>query len=286
MERKRFRKTASPHGAASRLVVCAAVILLAAVIKLCFGGTQLHRDVSAAVHGDMDIRAAVEALGRAVGGEAEIISVFKEILQPPAESVSAQETEPAEEAASGDNAEVQRLRQLQNTAELERLSFEMSAAELSDDTKAESFVIPPPSYCSYEKAAIPFKYTPPVYGVVTSPFGYRDHPVGGEAGFHSGMDIAAAQGTKVQAFADGTVLQASTNRVYGKFVLIEHEGGIRSFYGHNSRLCVKDGERVRMGQKIAEVGSTGLSTGPHVHFEVRRGNIRLNPRHYISPDRI
>lgn len=174
----------------------------------------------------------------------------------------------------------------QEKAEVEALSFQMSDAELADDTKPVPFVIPPPSYCSYNKVNVGFKHVTPVYGIMTSPFGYRDHPVGGNASFHTGMDIAANSGTAVQCFADGTVLEASRNKVYGNYVLVQHENGIRTFYGHNSKLVVKKGQKVKLGQKISEVGTTGLSTGPHLHFEVRNGNIRLNPKFYVSLNRV
>lgn len=169
---------------------------------------------------------------------------------------------------------------------VEALSFSMSEEELFDDTEAKPFKIPPPSSCSYEKKEIKFKYTSPLRGVITSLFGYRDHPIMDDANFHTGLDIAAKSGSTIVSFADGKVIDAGKNNTYGNYLLIEHSGGMRSFYGHNSKLTVKKGQKVKLGQKIAEVGSTGMSTGPHLHFEIRSGNIRLDPSLYISPENV
>ena len=122
----------------------------------------------------------------------------------------------------------------------------------------------------------------PVEGVISSMFGPRNPTTDTVPKNHTGIDIAAKSGTAVKCFADGKVLEAKYNDTYGNYVLIEHSNGIRSFYGHNSKLNVKRGASVKKGQKIAEVGTTGLSTGPHLHFEVRNGNKRLDPTHYIK----
>ncbi|MDI6869901.1 MAG: peptidoglycan DD-metalloendopeptidase family protein [Bacillota bacterium] len=121
----------------------------------------------------------------------------------------------------------------------------------------------------------------PVRGRVTSDFGWRVHPVFRSRRFHSGLDIAAPHGTPVAAAAGGTVILSGWVGGYGKTVIIDHGGGISTLYGHNSTLLVKEGELVRAGQTIAKVGSTGISTGPHVHFEVRRDGEAVNPRDWL-----
>ena len=102
--------------------------------------------------------------------------------------------------------------------------------------------------------------------------------------FHTGIDIAAPEGSAISAFADGTVLQVGYNQIYGNYVLIEHSNHYRSFYGHSSKLLVKKGQKVSIGQEIAKVGTTGLSTGPHLHFEVRHGDKRLDPAKFVRPN--
>ena len=116
----------------------------------------------------------------------------------------------------------------------------------------------------------------PIHGPVTSEFGPR------WGGFHPGIDIAAAYGTPIKAAKAGTVILASWYGGYGNFVLIDHGGGIVTGYGHQSRMAVSDGQQVSQGQVIGYEGSTGFSTGPHVHFEVRVDGTPQNPRNFES----
>lgn len=95
------------------------------------------------------------------------------------------------------------------------------------------------------------------------------------------MDIAVPSGTAVHAAAAGKVCLASWYGGYGNAVMIDHGGGLKSLYGHNSRLNVRVGQRVSQGQTVAHSGSTGRSTGPHCHFEVRRNGVAVNPRNYL-----
>ncbi|MDP1028609.1 M23 family metallopeptidase [Sphingomonas sp. KR1UV-12] len=118
----------------------------------------------------------------------------------------------------------------------------------------------------------------PVAGRVTSNFGMRMHPLLGFMRMHKGMDIAAAYGTPILAARDGTVASAGRNAGYGNFVKLNHAGGLASGYGHMSRIAVRGGQHVRQGQVIGYVGSTGMSTGPHLHWEVWRNGQSINPR--------
>ncbi len=121
----------------------------------------------------------------------------------------------------------------------------------------------------------------PVKGWVTSGFGMRHSPFTGKLKMHEGLDIAARTGTSVGAAADGIVSQAETVPGYGKLVVIDHGYGFKTYYGHNSKIFVKVGQRVNRGDKISAVGSTGSSTGPHLHYEVRLNGVPLNPKKYI-----
>ncbi len=112
---------------------------------------------------------------------------------------------------------------------------------------------------------------------ITSEFGYRTGPVTNEVGVHTGLDMAADYGTPIYAAADGEVVDSAWDNSYGNYVKILHRNNTVSIYAHCSRLCVDEGESVEQGEKIAEVGSTGASTGNHLHFEVRKNNIRINP---------
>jgi len=117
----------------------------------------------------------------------------------------------------------------------------------------------------------------PTQGTITSDYGWRDDPFTGKKAWHAGMDIAAAQGSNVSACWDGKAVFAGKLGGYGNAVILEHEGGWKSVYGHLSEIGVKEGETVQAGRKIAEVGNTGRSTGPHLHFELRRNGHAVNP---------
>lgn len=125
------------------------------------------------------------------------------------------------------------------------------------------------------------KYMWPVSGDITSYFGYRIHPILKKRKYHSGLDIAASSGTPIAASDTGVVIFSARNGGYGLMVTIDHGAGISTIYAHCSRLLVKKGQKVTKGQTIARVGSTGLSTGPHLHFEVRRDGVPVNPLDYI-----
>ncbi|MCU6455196.1 M23 family metallopeptidase [Sphingomonas sp. A2-49] len=118
----------------------------------------------------------------------------------------------------------------------------------------------------------------PVAGRITSSFGYRMHPLLGYLKMHKGLDIGAPYGSPIYAALDGVVQGAGRSGGYGNFVKLVHGGGLASGYGHMSRIAVARGEHVRQGQVIGYVGSTGLSTGPHLHWEVWRNGQTINPR--------
>ena len=128
------------------------------------------------------------------------------------------------------------------------------------------------------------KFSWPVPGSqrITSAYGYRIHPVYKTKKFHSGIDIGAGHGLNIIAVADGVVTLSATNGGYGKCIVINHGSGITTLYGHCSTLLVSKGDSVKRGQVIAKVGSTGVSTGPHLHFEVRKNGATTDPMAYIT----
>ena len=122
----------------------------------------------------------------------------------------------------------------------------------------------------------------PSQGPITSHFGSRFHPVLGYSRFHAGTDFGAATGTPIQAAETGIVIFSGWYGGYGNAVILDHGGGMTTLYGHASRLYVSEGETVKKGDAIAAIGSTGLSTGPHLHFEVRRNGEPVNPMNYLA----
>lgn len=119
-------------------------------------------------------------------------------------------------------------------------------------------------------------------GVVTSTFGMRRHPISGRRSMHKGIDISGKHGSDIVAMADGLVIFSGRKSGYGKIVEIRHPDGLETRYAHNSRNLVSEGDLVTKGQVIAKLGSTGRSTGPHVHFEVRRDGEALDPMRFLD----
>ena len=121
----------------------------------------------------------------------------------------------------------------------------------------------------------------PVSGPITSEFGWRTHPIFGNARFHSGLDIGADYGVPIYAAASGVVIESGWIGGYGNTIMIDHGSGIVTLYGHNESLAVGVGQQVNQGDVIAYCGSTGNSTGPHCHFEVRLGGEPVSPWDYL-----
>ena len=118
----------------------------------------------------------------------------------------------------------------------------------------------------------------PLKGTITSEFGVRTHPISGDLRFHAGVDIAAEKGTNIYAAFDGEVVEADYDEWNGNYLKIKHDNKIMTVYCHCEKLNVKKGEKIRAGEVIGTVGSTGSSTGPHLHFELRINNISYNPQ--------
>ena len=121
----------------------------------------------------------------------------------------------------------------------------------------------------------------PCSGPITSYYGWRVHPIFGTRKYHSGMDIAVDYGTPIHAAAAGVVVYSGWMGGYGYAIMIDHGGGLVTIYGHNSSLAVSEGQRVSQGQLVAYAGSTGYSTGPHCHFEVRLHGEVTEPLNYL-----
>lgn len=139
---------------------------------------------------------------------------------------------------------------------------------------------------SLERMPTPNRSAPapqaPSPGIVSSSFGLRTDPLDGTKEFHKGVDIAAPEGTPVKAAAPGKVISSGWINGYGNMVEVDHGGGLVTRYAHNSRNLVSVGEEIQAGQPIALVGSTGRSTGPHVHFEVRRLGKPVDPAELVG----
>lgn len=139
-----------------------------------------------------------------------------------------------------------------------------------------------PENVSMRQVILGFDHETPVKGALSSNFGYREHPTEGEERFHYGVDLAADTGTAITCFADGTVTAVGESSSYGKYCTVTHTNGCTTLYAHCSRIAVSSGAAVREGEKLGEVGATGMATGPHLHFELQKDGVYLNPIYYVE----
>lgn len=140
-----------------------------------------------------------------------------------------------------------------------------------------------PAYASLESISVSEALAKPLdKASITSLFGYRKNPVSGKYSFHSGLDLAAPHGSNIYAVLGGTVRTSGFESGYGNYIIIDHGGGLSSLYAHCSEIIAKVGDIVSKGDVVALVGSTGNSTGPHLHIELRKNNKRCDPYELIG----
>lgn len=150
-------------------------------------------------------------------------------------------------------------------------------AMAEESRKPDFSSLPVPDYATMAPITINYPLTPPLSGKITSGFGYRLHPVTGERDFHTGIDIAAAEGTPVVAALPGTVTEVGYDGIYGNYVRMSHGTNIETRYCHCSEILVEEGSQLREGERIALSGSTGMTTGAHLHFEVLADGLLADP---------
>ena len=266
-----------------QLAACSGIFVLLVAVKLLLPGkmARINHRLSALLNRNMDVQAVFSALGRAASGEGEHLAeeVYQAVFQPEqAVPASAAERSAAGEAAPQE--ETQREATPQEETQQDAAAEETAAvSEMAYVLYSEKNL---PEHVKLEQELLGFDYCTPVIGTETSSFGYREHPIEGEERFHYGLDIGAAEGTAITAFADGTVTAVGESTSYGKYLTIQHAGDYTTLYAHCSRITAVSGEEVRKGETIAEVGETGMATGSHLHFELHKGDTYLNPVYYVS----
>lgn len=255
--------TGTAAGTLLRSVVCGVIFVLLITLKLLLPGNLagVRGTVGQWLVRDADFTAAFSAVGRAVSGESGAIRALNDAYL----AVLGQKGEAQEVSGSVDDLSAQDAESEQSAAE-----STLPARELPEQAAAE----PHP---------LSFSYCTPLNGEMTSPFGWREHPVTGAEAFHYGVDIAAEDGTAIACFADGTVGAVGESTTLGKYLTVNHADGVSTLYAHCSLITAASGAEVSQGQKIAEVGHSGNATGPHLHFEVHDGEAYLDPAGYLAP---
>lgn len=215
-----------------------------------------------------------------VKAERELIVQKKSELERDRAAIIELEKSAAEKKSIVESRKKEREKVL-NEAVSQRDSAERAYQELMETSRQIEQMIRSQSGGSKGSTAGTGSMIWPAAGPITSEYGWRTHPIFGTQRYHSGIDIGADYGDTVSAADSGVVIYSDWMGGYGKAVIIDHGNGISTLYGHNSELLVVEGQQVRKGQAIARVGSTGYSTGPHCHFEVRQNGSPVDPRGFL-----
>lgn len=139
-----------------------------------------------------------------------------------------------------------------------------------------------PDDVELQQTVLGFDYCAPVNGTISSYFGYRKNPTGENDRFHYGLDMTAEKGTEIVSFADGVVTVTAESSSYGKYLIIVHDNGCTTLYAHCERILASSGQSVKKGEIVAAVGDSGQTTGAHLHFELQKDGIYLNPIYYVA----
>lgn len=267
-----------------QLMVCSGIFVFLVVVKLLLPThmAQFNQALAGAMERNMDVKAVFSAIGGVFSKEKDVADTAEEIYQAvlkPEKTTEALKTGVFLPETGLAMRSLQSYRTIEQSPGESEEQEEVQVASLAYVLYSDQNL---PECVSMEQAILDFAYCTPVNGVLSSDFGYREHPVEGEDRFHYGIDLSAETGTDIVCFADGTVTAVGESSSYGKYCVVRHNGGYATLYAHCSRVVATSGTAVKKGQKIAEVGESGIATGPHLHFELQRDETYLNPIYYVT----
>lgn len=275
----RRRSVTGQNRGVTRLVVCGIVLALILVCKTLFPDQigAFAQSISQIVGRNANFSEAFASVGRAMSGEEDVGQSLQDAFHAvfgPSEIQAEGEAEDSaitESVSKSVNLSADTEKVYENTSDEKELSDPLGGYAMQSL----------PENASLEQRNLGFSCTTPVVGVLSSAFGWRDHPTEGGTRFHYGIDLAAETGSEIVAFADGEVFAVGESSTLGKYIILTHSGGYKTLYAHCSEIVVKSGS-VLMGECIARVGESGDATGPHLHFELQNGTLYLNPIYYIA----
>mgnify|MGYP005799442075 CR=1 FL=1 len=300
-----------------QLVICLVLFLTVFIGKGIFPTRliQLRDEMLEMISADFDFREGLSGLGESLAGEDTVLSDLGEFcIQVFGGDTAGEELAEVAELSPIQPASVltTQLQFMSRSPDVNEravhfadfqslgLNFEVSGEETAEkmEVQPEETVVPAAGtvlvVSDYEGQPLPENYTmdqlslgtletvTPVLGHLNSVYGYRDHPIDGRYQFHGGVDIGGQMGDPIAAFASGTVEYVGEDNSYGLYFQLDHGNGVKSFYAHCSEVLVSKGQSVSMGETVALVGSSGAATGPHLHLELKYGNIHLNPSYYVD----
>lgn len=302
-----------------QLVVCLALFLAIFLWKGIFPQKleEVRDDLLALITTDLDFQGALAELGESLAGEGSVLAdlgtfcveVFgtgqsEEPGQPeePLSTLPPPEGGALEDELRFLSRETDTAARITHYADLARYGLEVVSLEpepvQEPAAPEEPAAIPAAgtviAVSDYSGDPLPDNYTmdrlslgeletvTPVMGHLTSEYGYRDHPISGRYQFHGGIDIGGQNGDPIGAFAAGTVEYIGKDDSYGLYLQVDHGNGVKSFYAHCSKIVVSKGQTVALGEKVAEIGSSGSATGPHLHLELKYNKMHLNPVYYVD----
>jgi len=295
------RKT-RPNKTTIRLTACIALLCCITLLRVFFPGATaaMRATVLPILEENIDYRGAITAIGETLTGDVPLLEALGEVAIRAFGGIDAEDMEVAALPEEPMETPVP-----EPTPQPEPTATPPPIEEVFPVPAMPALAPPPPPEPPeavavflahqepFSERALPVNvstsYAPlglevalPVRGAVSSPFGFRWHPLHGEVRFHFGTDIAADSGTPFVAFADGRVLASQYGAGWGNYILLYHGGGVYTRYAHASALYVRAGETVERGQMIGRVGMTGGATGPHLHFELRVDEMYRNPEFYLT----
>lgn len=297
---------------AAKLIACAGIFGIAVLARIIFPGFGSR--IGEVVNRDADFASVFSSIGESLAEDGKLTTAFKSVYG----FLTGQEAEPASGDGGGEDMDGDAAGAVPSadtpaangadageaggsiTAEgasalNEELNLSMkdsfaSQGAVADDpeqlylrSQSEYEYLDTPVNVSSAVYDIPFEYVSPHGGAVGSGFGYRESPISaGEVAFHYGLDFEANEGDPVTSFASGTVIATGESSTMGKYIQISHGENYVTIYGHLSAVNVSSGEEVAAGQAIGLAGSSGQSTGPHLHFEITVDGVYINPAYYVA----